>query len=292
MEGARAAMARVLACVTVAMALASPIAVGKEDSPQPAQPRAEQEADNDVGTFESRLVILKGDDLVARAYLQALRTRFAEEDEDEDEERGGALDGHEQEVRRSLDMSARTRALQYPEAALASGEYYGRWVFEPNNGSLPVKAWRDIDHSSVLGYSSERIAYCAEAPHVCQSWFEEGRHRSREPLTLSGNARLQWENRVFAEPCRKRDDYHPPQDELQAALLSSDLNEAWVELFVVLNPCGEVRDVSISRSSRNRDIDRAAIKWVRNGIFAARVQALGGGRGTTGRIPVNLVRER
>lgn len=282
MEGARAAMARVLACVTVAMALASPIAVGKEDSPQPAQPRAEQEADNDVGTFESRLVILKGDDLVARAYLQALRTRFADWDEDD------VQGDHEQEVQRSLEWSAQNKGLQYPDGDVASGEFAGRWVFEPNKGALPVRAWLDRDHSSVLGYSSERIGYCGESARVCRRWFEEGRHRSRAPYYGGEVAERQWQNRVFVEPCTKRNDYRPPMTGLQSAISMSGLQAAHVMLLVVLNACGEIRDVTITKSSRHRDIDRAAIAWARKAVFSTQIRALAGTRGAVMRIPVDL----
>lgn len=59
-------------------------------------------------------------------------------------------------------------------------------------------------------------------------------------------------------------------------------------LILVLNPCGEVRDAVFERSSRNRDIDRAARDSALTWVIDPNVAQLPPGRGGRVRVPVVL----
>ncbi len=61
-----------------------------------------------------------------------------------------------------------------------------------------------------------------------------------------------------------------------------------VVVQVMLNPCGEVRQVRLSRSSGNAILDSSAMSAARNWVFAQNRVRLSAGRGTVVSIPVDL----
>ena len=249
-------------------------------SPPPPPPEPAPEFSG-IGTFESRLAPTVKGDFIARAYEAGLRARLAEASGSNIKVKGSiAADGH--------------GPLAHPEADLADGEFAGRWEFEAPDGGLPTRAWRNIDHSVEAGYAAERIGYCKGSRKACNAWFETGRYRSRAPRYSAGRrAYAEWTNRVMEEPCSPGAEYRPSMVPLQTTMSRSGLEKADVALLVLLNPCGDVREASFITSSRNRDVDRAAIQWARGARFVSELQKLGtlGRRGTLGRLPFSFSTE-
>lgn len=82
----------------------------------------------------------------------------------------------------------------------------------------------------------------------------------------------------------------PPQQNISYPehLIGTNVSGTTV-LILALNPCGEVRDVIIERSSRNRDIDRAAMNAARTWVYDPKQAELSPGRGGRVRVPVALM---
>lgn len=82
----------------------------------------------------------------------------------------------------------------------------------------------------------------------------------------------------------------PPQQNIAypEQLIGANVSGTAV-LILVLNPCGEVRDVVFERSSRNRDIDRAARDSALTWVFDPKRVDLPPGRGGRVRVPVTLM---
>lgn len=59
-------------------------------------------------------------------------------------------------------------------------------------------------------------------------------------------------------------------------------------LILALNPCGEVRDVAIEKSSQNRDVDRAAIDSAKTWVIDPKHAQLSPGLGGQVRVPVTI----
>lgn len=93
------------------------------------------------------------------------------------------------------------------------------------------------------------------------------------------------------EPCRQGPDVTPNMAPLQRAIRESGLSQASLVVIVLLNPCGEVRDASFQKSSRNRAIDRAAIRWVRAARYSTKAKSLGNGIGGYGLLPFDFSNE-
>jgi len=273
--------ASVLAFCAV-LAMRFPHAVAAEPPPPPPPPPVPGPQFPGTGSFQSRLVMLTDDGLLTRAYEAGIRQRYAD---------SGTL---EADVRLALD-SAIAGTPPYLHTDVGDGEFEGAWEFVATPGSWPpARAWRDIDRSGADGYAAERVGYCRGSRSDCGKWFEAGRHHSRSPRFGSGDrAETEWANRVMEEPCRRGPEFKPAYDTLQGAISSSGLAEAEVHLTALLNPCGDVRDVWVAKSSRNRDIDRAAIAWARGARFTSVLERLGtlGRRGTLGRLPFTFVAE-
>ncbi len=271
-----AMFAVLFACPAVAQA-ASP-------GPPPAPP---QPIPTGIGRFESRLTMVQ-DDLIVRAYTASLRSQIAAEIQNRPETaRGPAAPDVEAQVRSVLAAPMiGGRTLQYAYGTIVEGEFEGRWWFLSEDGGLPTRAWRDIDRSGAHGYVAERIGYCRDAREACDQWFDDARHRSRQPPASAGwQAETEWYNRVLQEPCRRGPDTQPNLAPLQSAMSASGLEHAEVVLQLLLNPCGEVRAAGIATSSRNRIVDRAALSWVRGARFAETTAREGHGQGVIGRLP-------
>lgn len=229
-----------------------------------------------AGSFSSRLVIAE-DDLIASIYKKSLLERYA------------GISGAEQEADRTYESAKAGRTLPYASAQIAQGEFAGRWEFLAPKGGLPTQAWREIDRSSATGYDAERIGYCLGKERACVAWFEAGRHRSRSPDQRAGKvAAVEWRNRVMEEPCKAKPEYRPPQTRMQSAIANSGMAAAEVILILLTNPCGDVRQVSIAKSSGRRSIDHAALEWASNARFPETSKLLGG-RGSLGRMPFTFV---
>ncbi len=274
----------------LAVLLASPAAAqaaSPAPPPAPAPPTPPKTLPMSIGRFESRLTMVE-DDLIVRAYTQSLRAQLAAEARTSTAPSRDAPDADvESRVRGVLAAPLiGDRFLQYAYGTIAEGEFEGKWWFISGDRGLPTRAWRDIDRSGAHGYAAERIGYCRDTREACDLWFEDARHRSRQPPSSAGwRAETEWYNRVQQEPCRPGPDRQPNLAPLQHAMGASGLETAEVVLQLLLNPCGEVRDAGILASSRNRDVDRAALRWVRGARFSETAAREGRGRGVIGRLP-------
>jgi TonB family protein len=235
-----------------------------------------------TGAFSSRLVIVK-DDLVARAYQAGLRARFAT---------SPTVDA---DVSGVLESIANGVPLPYSNVDFLEGDFAGTWEFiDPPNDEQPMRAWRNIDRSDVDGYSAERIGYCRDSRVDCTAWFEAGRHRSASPQASAGDkAEAEWKSRVMQEPCQPNTELRPGLVSLQSVIARSGMTEARVVLLLLLNPCGEVRDASVAVSSRDRNVDSAAIRWARRARFVSTVQDLAsfGNSGVLAKLPFSFTIE-
>lgn len=266
------------ACAMLAVCAAAARAASPPP-PSPPLPPAPPAIHAGTGTFSSRLSPLK-DDVIARAYEAGLRMRFAN--------RPTA----DADLQAALAAAATAPWLAYPNADFEDGEFAGTWTFiRAQDDGLPTRAWRDIDRSGVDGYAAERIGYCRDSREACAAWFDAGRDRAPPPWSSAGRrAYAEWTNRVMEEPCRPEADHRPSLASLETRMARSGIEKANVSLLLLLNPCGEVRDLSVEASSGNRDIDRAAVQWARGARFPSVLQSLGslGRRGTLGRLPFSF----
>lgn len=273
--------ARAAGLAACAMLAAWAASAGAASSPPPLPPAPPSPPATYTGTgaFVSRLS-LANDDFVARTYEAGLRARFAD---------SPTADA---DVRAALDNAAAASSLAYPHMTWDDGEFAGSWTFvQAPEGGPPTRAWRDIDRSGADGYAAERIGYCRDSREACEAWFKTARDRAPRPRPgTSHRAYAEWTNRVIEEPCQPGADHRPSLAPLQARMARSGIEKAQVSLLMLLNPCGEVRDLSVEASSSNRDIDRAAIQWALSARFPSVIQSLGslGRRGTLGRLPFSF----
>lgn len=236
-----------------AMSAAAQAASAGPPPPPPPPPPPDGPVHTGIGRFESRLVIVE-DDLIARLYEQALRIRFPSAEQ-------AYL------VRQLLQSpAAHGDQAAYGRAEFETGEYAGGWQFLSPDGGPPTRAWRDIDRSGDQGFDAERIGYCRGEASDCERWFAEGRHRTPRP-GVAGRAQVEWKNRVMGEACPPQPAYRPDLAPVQSAVGRAALPKTRVELVVLLNPCGEVRDAMFRTSSRNREVDRALISWARRAVL-------------------------
>jgi TonB family protein len=164
------------------------------------------------------------------------------------------------------------------------------WIFEPPVGGArwPSRAWTITDRGNDDQYDLERTGYCDDGSDICTAWLAKELSRALAPNTNKDtNSYRQWLTHIMTEPCEPVPAYRPSQVAMQVAISRSPIESATMSLIVVLNPCGEVRDVSIQTSSHDRDIDRAAIQWAQRAIFPEQTAATPG-HGIVGLIPFNF----
>ena len=265
-----------LYAITMVVAMAAAFSCAAGDDVTLPQPDALSEQITGTGSFSSRLVTVQ-DELIARVYKASLQERYA------------GISGAEQIAESTYESAKTAKVLPYSFGQIAEGEYAGRWQFIAPKGGVPTLAWREIDRSSAKGYDAERIGYCRGKEKSCNAWFEAGRHLSRAPDQSAGMVALaEWRNRVMEEPCKARSEYRPSQARMQAAIASSGMDTAEVFVTVLTNPCGDVRQASIAKSSRRHIIDHAALEWVSNARFPE-TSKLSSGRGTLGIMPFTFI---
>ncbi len=136
------------------------------------------------------------------------------------------------------------------------------WIYlAPDFGNnWPTKVIQIADKSTSGGYKVELTAYCSGTELECTPYFAAQKNMlaPRPKGMQSDKAYQQWRNRVSQENCVA-----------QAANLSNpryppialrDGISGTVRVGFIYNNCGNVRDAWIETSSRNRDLDRAALK--------------------------------
>jgi hypothetical protein len=256
--------------------------------PPPAPSTAPATSPPDIGTLRSRLEHAEGD-FILRLYRATLRERF-ETEAREAKQRGAPVESAGKRLREAMAAMASGSPVHW-EGVLSQGKFAGTWTFEQFGDGAPDRAWRDIDRSTDAGYSSERIGYCSSTPEDCGDWFESGRQRSRRPEVAGGPALAQWQQRVMREPCEARPELRPSTKPLERALIRSGRTSAEVQLIVLLNPCGDVREVTFASGSRDRDLDLAVMHWAYRARFATQARNFGNGLGGFGMIPFRFSRE-
>ena len=91
---------------------------------------------------------------------------------------------------------------------------------------------------------------------------------------------------IYREACAPK---APHQDVSYPENLAGTNLSGTAVLILTLNPCGEVRDVVIEKSSQNRDVDRAAIESVRAWVIDPKLAQLSPGMGGQVRVPVAIM---
>lgn len=266
----------VVASVWIAAAGAeeAPSPRGKVTPPpisDPVAPTPEKSNPDGTGRFSSRLVVVR-DDFIARAQAKIVEQT--------------ASSGNKTRLKRP-----------WPPEFSVTGKYAGIWLFEPNGDRAPTHAWQDVDASGPSGYASERIGYCRDSRRACERWFETGRFHSRRPI--DGVHRLayrQWMDRVTEEPCTSSGDFRPSLAPVKATLSATAQGGAKTEsirmaLFVLLNPCGEVRDALVVESSpRIPTLEPIVVEWALHMRSQTTIETFGTlhSRGAAARLPFTL----
>lgn len=141
------------------------------------------------------------------------------------------------------------------------------WVFDKPDtpDGMIVRALELEDLSGPSGYHIRAILHCYDEPYLCKSFRDRQTPLlAPKPVATAGDlALLQWHNRVLSEPCTvfARNMRQPPYP--TTALRNGIEGSVIVGIF--FNSCGNVRDAWVQQSSRNRELDRAAVinalKW-------------------------------
>lgn len=263
-------------CVALVAAASAQVPSAQTAPPSPPAPPTMPAEDTGVGAFSSRLVRVE-DDVIRRRYEDIVRARYAD-----------APDAAEQ-IRRTLRTPTTADGrLTIARGQITRGEFAGDWQFGAPAEGWPTVAWQDIDRSDAAGYAAERIGYCLGSDDACAAWFDAGRHRAPMPAAETGTlAQQQWRQRVMREACTPVAAHRPSLAPLESAVGQAGLPPTRLAIGVLLNPCGEVRAAWVMESSRNRQVDRAAVAWAQRLVMPEAVSGLGG-TGTTGKLPMQV----
>jgi TonB family protein len=138
------------------------------------------------------------------------------------------------------------------------------WVYQaPDFGNdWPTKALQIADKSDSSGYKLDVTVYCTGNETECEPYIAAKKSMlAPHPGGMqSDTAYQQWHNRVKLESCDVR-----PKSMSQPRYPSQALRDGiggTVRIGFLYNRCGNVRDAWIATSSRNRDLDRAALNEV------------------------------
>lgn len=189
---------------------------------------------------------------IAEIYQSLLVTQFMPGDLVDDpaavERFRGSEDYRFQEHRSSTDV--------------ASGSLAGQWKFHnPGAQRWPTQALR-IEFPEPDRYKVRATLYCIASRSDCTRLMATTRQmKAPQPSWNAGESlRRQWYELVVRERC-SAGPHHAPAPRYPPAALRSEISGV-VTLRILLNPCGEVRGTWITASSRNRDLDRAAVAAV------------------------------
>jgi len=141
------------------------------------------------------------------------------------------------------------------------------WVYQaPDFGNnWPSKVVQITDKSTSSGYNVEVKAYCSGTDAECTSYFAAQKTMlAPRPNGMHDDiAYKQWRNRIDQEVCVVRP-ANLSQPRYPAQALRDGIGGT-VRVLFIFNSCGNVREAWIQTSSRNRDLDRAALnealKW-------------------------------
>lgn len=169
------------------------------------------------------------------------------------------------------------------------------WHFaDPGQARWPSRALR---HEFAAGpdYHVRTEVHCDEPAETCAGFVQEARRipAPRPPAPASAVADLQpwvtalaaWQKVVMRESCVEGP-RHVPSPRYPATALTEGVTGV-VVLKLLVNPCAQVRDVTVEKSSGSRELDRAAVDVARQWrlTMPADVPA---GKGAKLRVPVTF----
>jgi TonB family protein len=271
---------RTVLCMLCAMAAGVVTTASWSASPQAAKriatdeaPMSATAAQSSAAKFTMRLASREESERVAVLYVRLAPLHFARKWKLGDKDARALL--------KNPEVYQTETSFEIEEGADA-----GHWIFEaPTPGETRMtRASRIVDHGSVKQYDVERIGYCDDDRMRCQSWFDEQPKQAPVPKQpRDSDAYAQWRRSVLREVCRpgserkgilRFDDFELPEGGLTA------------RAEVLLNPCGEVRDVQLISGSGIAQFDRIVLRDVRRWRLNV---PMSNGEGTVAQIPIKAV---
>lgn len=167
------------------------------------------------------------------------------------------------EYLRSSDYSTVKQVLAL-SGSWKSGNAVHTWVFdEPDQpNGLITRALELEDFSGPSGYYVRVTVHCYDELVYCKPYRDRQTGLlAPKPATTAGDLALQqWQSRVMSETCnvfaRNMSDPHYPTLALREGI------EGTVQVGIVFNSCGNVRDAWVQKSSGSLELDRAAVRQV------------------------------
>jgi TonB family protein len=163
----------------------------------------------------------------------------------------------------------------------ADATSFGIWDFRnPHDQRWPSQAIRMSFTSGSSDYKVHATVYCEDSAAECQTLFADATRMSapqpplppsNEPgMILSGDYKTQWfhdlrdgwQRAIATEPCTPGPPHEEPPVYPEAEKLAKVTGT--VVLQVLVNQCGDVRNVVVEATSHDRGLDRAAINAVQN----------------------------
>jgi TonB family protein len=206
------------------------------------------------------LTLVDGDDLpqgVAGWYEELLRKTLGVS--------GGKIAGSRLEASLSY-------RREWSEFTVYVGPHAGIWTFVAPAGSRwPTQAMR-FNFGGAERYAVTAHLYCSDDAATCARFRTEAptmRAPMGRDLREDTSAYQQWLTLVRTEPCAQGPELINPPKYPASAFRNGAYGIVQVRAFV--NACGEVRDVRIHKSSRNHELDRAALDATRWWRLSSRV---------------------
>ena len=163
----------------------------------------------------------------------------------------------------------------FVELQAAPGEFAGQWRFHARRGDDPPHAaWR-LTLPESPPYVVIAQLYCDDPNGGCEplrrelAWLQAPRPDSAATMD-------QWLAIITAGPCESGPVRMPPPPFPPRALREEASGS--VRVLVAHDACGQVRHASVYQSSRNRELDRAAVQAARRWRIAPPAESTGPGQ--------------
>jgi TonB family protein len=155
------------------------------------------------------------------------------------------------------------------------GPRQGEWTFFFEDGAAqPVGAWR-LRLPTSLPYRVAAQPYCDAK--TCETLTARLRALPAPPVADDGvgGLYLAWRDIIRLEPCDRLAPVRKPHPRYPEDARLDDV-EGRVEVQLVHNGCGDVRDASVWRSSGHASLDAAAVAQLRHWRIAPRTPGMAG----------------
>ncbi len=215
----------------------------------------------DIGLYSVKTNQMNADELKAK-FKKHLRLQNAEY-----QKTGGSLSEPWKDFGELKDrITWQTLTRYQPEWRYTDSEKSTWFYPAPDFGNnWPSKVVQITDKSTSSGYNVEVTAYCAGDETECTQYLAS--HKTMLAPRPNGMhddiAYKQWRNRIDQEVCVVSP-ANLSQPRYPAQALRDGIGGT-VRVGFIFNSCGNVREAWILTSSRNRDLDRAALnealKW-------------------------------